>query len=297
MMRKGSFVDSQRQTQHIVIVSLATMKFPTFLSLLSFAVIENAQSFSVMPVCRLSNKRMQTLINMSEEPNAEIKFSSPEEKEKVVGNLVQDDEWNGLGMELADTIRMAIASDIKQKTADFIGKEDYNVGDVSKEIDTRVKDELARMRGKEKYELGDFIMAMDEMSKTMTEELTGKPYESGDLSKEIDTRVKSAAAKFCGKDSYEFGDLSATIDERVKNRVSEFTGKGEYEFGDIAREVESRRQEWAKEFLGEEAAANYEFGDLTKQALSKFTGKDDYQFGDVTKKLFGNLFAGKKKSE
>lgn len=49
-----------------------------------------------------------------------------------------------------------------------------------------------------------------------------------------------------------------------------------------------------KDFLGEEAAANYQFGDTTKKVLSKFTGKDDYQFGDVSKKLFGDLF-GKKK--
>ena len=170
------------------------------------------------------------------------------------------------------------------------------VGDIAKEIDNRVKTEVANMRGKEEYELGDFVTAMDEMSKSMTEELTGKPYEAGDLSIEIDRRVKSAVADFCGKDEYAFGDLSTEIDRRVKDRVSAFTGRDEYEFGDIAREIESRRQEWAKDFLGEEAAANYQFGDLTKKAISNLTGKDDYEFGDLTKKFVGNLF-GKKKKE
>ena len=107
------------------------------------------------------------------------------------------------------------------------------LGDISKEIDDRVKTEVAKVRGKDDYELGDFVLAMDEMSKSMTEDLTGKPYEAGDLSKEIDTRVKSAVADFCGKDAYEFGDLSTEIDKRVKTRVAEFTNKENYEFGDM----------------------------------------------------------------
>jgi hypothetical protein len=67
----------------------------------------------------------------------------------------------------------------------------------------------------------------------MIEDLTGKPYEAGNLSSELDRRVKSAVADFCGKDEYELGDLSWEIDNRVKNRVGEFTGKEDYEFGDI----------------------------------------------------------------
>ena len=66
------------------------------------------------------------------------------------------------------------------------------------------------------------------------------------------------------------------------------------QFGDISREIENRRKAWVKDYLGEEAAKNYQFGDITKKALSQFTGKDDYQFGDATKKILGDLF-GKKK--
>ena len=51
-------------------------------------------------------------------------------------------------------------------------------------------------------------MAMDEMSKKMTEDLTGKPYEPGDLGIELDKRVKSSVASFAGKDEYELGDLT-----------------------------------------------------------------------------------------
>lgn len=74
------------------------------------------------------------------------------------------------------------------------------------------------MRGKDSYELGDFVTAMDEMAKNMTENLTGKPYESGDLSIELDKRIKKAVAGFCGKDEYKFGDLSREISTRVQVR-------------------------------------------------------------------------------
>lgn len=60
---------------------------------------------------------------------------------------------------------------------------------------------------------------MDEMAKDMTEELTGKDYEPGDLSVELDKRIKNAVAKFCGKEEYEFGDLSREVASRVKVRT------------------------------------------------------------------------------
>ena len=60
----------------------------------------------------------------------------------------------------------------------------------------------------------------------MVEDLTGKPYQVGDLTTEVDARIKSAVANFCGKEEYVVGSLSAEIDRRVKNRVAEFTGMG-----------------------------------------------------------------------
>ena len=42
--------------------------------------------------------------------------------------------------------------------------------------------------------------------------------EFGDLSVELDTRIKSSVASFCGKESYEFGDLSKEIGARVSTR-------------------------------------------------------------------------------
>jgi hypothetical protein len=228
----------------------------------------------------------------SDSPDAEvIEFASDEAKKEAVGNLVEEDEWGGLTLELSELIRLSVIEDLKKNTKEFLGKDDYKIGDISKEIDVRVKTEVTKLRGKEdgEYELGDLVLAMDKMSKEMTEGLTGKPYEAGDLSLELDTRIKGAVASYCGKETYEVGDLTNAVTSRVSSRVEEFTGTGKpYEFGDVTNEV------WVQDLLGAEAAENYQFGDITKKAMENFTGKD-YEFGDVSKKLFGNLFGGKKK--
>jgi hypothetical protein len=218
-----------------------------------------------------------------------IPFETEEEQAVAVGNLVADDEWAGLSMELSDIIRKAVVEDLKSNARDFLGKDTYQVGDVSKEIDARVKSEVARLRNKDNYELGDFVLAVDEMSKNMTEQLTGKPYETGDLSIELDKRIKRAVAEFCGADEYKFGMLTTEITKRVDERVSDLLGKS-YEFGDISRAVENRRKQWVKDFLGDEAAENYQFGDITKKFINGYTGKSEYKFGDLSKKVFGKLF-------
>lgn len=217
-----------------------------------------------------------------------------QEQKEAIGNLVADDEWAGVTMELGELIKRAVIEDIKAKGREFLGKDEYKVGDLSKEIDARVKQGVADIRGKPEYEVGDLVITLDEMSKNMTEQLTGKPYEVGDLSIELDRRVKKAVANYIGKEEYEAGDLTRAVAEKVNLRVDELLAN--YEFGDITREINRRRKEWVKNFLGEEAAANYQFGDISKKFATMITGKDEYQFGDVSKKLLGNLF-GKKETK
>eukprot|EP00980_Cylindrotheca_fusiformis_P010827 scaffold2447_cov110-Cylindrotheca_fusiformis.AAC.9 len=284
-----------------------------FLESHSFSVLPKSTTTKTASVSHCSNTEQQRrhvawipLHSTSAEGGGEVEKEkvvddiqnwTPEEKKKAVGNLVADDEWEGLGMELTELVRVAVLEDLKQNARNFLGKDDYKIGDISKKIDDRVKTEVAKVRNKDDYELGDFVMAMDEMSKSLTEDLTGKPYEAGDLSIELDRRVKATVAQFCGKEEYEFGDLTKEIDNRVKSRVADFTGKEDYEFGDITKEIGKRRKAWVKDFLGEEAAENYQFGDVTKKAITSFTGKDDYQFGDITKKIAGNLFGPRKGKE
>lgn len=49
-------------------------------------------------------------------------------EEEEVGNLVADDEWMGLTMELAELLRVAVIEDVKKTTRDFTGKDQYKVG-------------------------------------------------------------------------------------------------------------------------------------------------------------------------
>lgn len=76
-----------------------------------------------------------------------------EQKKQVVGNLVADDEWMGLTMELSELVRLSIVEDMKKNAREFLDSDDYKVGDLSKQVDSRVKSAVASMRGKDKYEL------------------------------------------------------------------------------------------------------------------------------------------------
>jgi len=232
-------------------------------------------SRSVTPHC--SSRSFLSPLQSSPEPTNEAPSGDDEapalpavvltaEEEERVGNLVADEEWVGLSMELADVVRTAVVEDLKKNSRDFIGKDEYAVGDFSKEIDKRVKEEVAKMREKDDYELGDLSVLLDAKVKEMVCELSGNDeYEFGDLSVEIDQRMKESVAQFCGKDDYQFGDLSKEMSKRTTEGVANFTGK-----------------------------ADYKFGDITTTAFKNYTGKDEYEFGDVTKKLMGNLFSGRK---
>jgi hypothetical protein len=281
-------------------VVLILMSFPNVTR--SF-IIASSQSQNVLtPISRV--RRYDPFFTSSDDENvvdAEFVTESSsmvvpdtiQEQKQEIGNLVADDEWAGVTMELGELVKRAVIEDIKAKGREFLGKDDYKVGDLSKEIDARVKQGVADIRGKPEYEVGDLVITLDEMSKNMTEQLTGKPYEVGDLSKELDRRVKKSVANYIGKDEYEAGDLTRAVAEKVNVRVDELFAN--YEFGDITREINRRRKEWVKNFLGEEAAANYLFGDISKKFATMITGKDEYQFGDVSKKLLGDLF-GKKET-
>lgn len=171
---------------------------------------------SVRPVHRLAPGRSSVAM-AADEPSSEQALSAAE-----IGNLVADDEYLGLTMELTELVRIAIREEMKAKLRDFIGADDYKVGDISKELDGRIKSEVARLRGKETYELGDLSVALDTFAKEEVTRLTGKDgYEFGDLSVEIDKRVKEAVGKFTGKGTYTPGDLQAEIRRRVAQRVVE----------------------------------------------------------------------------
>ena len=137
--------------------------------------IDNSAAFSVIsiPSRSITNQigssarfhprtTSSTVIYSSDGDDAASKEpTTEEEKADAVGNLVENDEWEGLTMELSEIIQTAVVEDIKKNARDFIGKDEYQVGDITKEIDSRVKSEIATLRGNEEYELGDLIVVMD----------------------------------------------------------------------------------------------------------------------------------------
>ncbi|KOO27505.1 had-superfamily subfamily iia [Chrysochromulina tobinii] len=121
-------------------------------------------------------------------------------EDEKIGNVVENDEWLGLATELAIVFQSAVRESINANVADFIGKDDYKLGDVSKEADARIKGMVADLRGKDEYELGYLSIALDTLVKEEVWKMTGKEkYEFGDLSTVLDTRVKRTVADFCGK--------------------------------------------------------------------------------------------------
>ena len=298
------------------------------------SVCQHKKGSGMVKDCCIKNfnafRLQQASSSATDKNEDEKKIEANEEK---LGNLVADDEWLGLTMELTELVRLAIVEDVKKQTRDFIGKDNYKVstpryiiyvlvvqknqgrirltfleflfllrgqlnkiGDIAKEIDKRVKEEIALFRNKDEYELGDLSIALDKISKDLTCQLTGKDeYEFGDLSREIDSRVKAAVCKFCNK------------------------GEGEtYQVGDLSREVDRRVKSTIADFTSKGTYEfgdvsreinrrrelwvkeylgkdDYQFGDITKKAITEFTGKENYEFGDISRKLLDNVFGKRKK--
>jgi len=183
---------------------------------------------------------------------------------------------------------------------------------------------INKLTGKDQYEFGDLSKWMDSKMKEKACELTGKDtYEFGDVARFVDSRVKEEVCKLTGKKKYEFGDVTREIARRVKEgdistedlslllRALLAFGSGltpvahilpvkmlldvltlnlELEMGNrasellresIANELDRRAK---KAILGRE---EYKLGDITREQLQKsitsITGKTEYEFGDLSR--------------
>jgi hypothetical protein len=97
-----------------------------------------------------TRKKNEVVIDVVASDKSSRIVLSKKEKEEQVSNLVANDKWEGLGMELLELVQVASIQDLKQNTRDFLGKDDYKIGDLSKEIDSRVKNKVALLCGKDK---------------------------------------------------------------------------------------------------------------------------------------------------
>lgn len=114
-------------------------------------VSASTKQVSSLPQRRLSATPEEPLNDDSSD--TEQQQAAYEVEQKRVGNLIADEEWAGITMELAEIIKTAVVEDLKKNSRDFLGKDEYAVGDFSKEVDKRVKAEVAKIREKDNYEV------------------------------------------------------------------------------------------------------------------------------------------------
>ena len=92
------------------------------------SVCQHKKGSGMVKDCCIKNfnafRLQQASSSATDKNEDEKKIEANEEK---LGNLVADDEWLGLTMELTELVRLAIVEDVKKQTRDFIGKDNYKV--------------------------------------------------------------------------------------------------------------------------------------------------------------------------
>ena len=85
---------------------------------------------SIRTVCSLSTyKHPHTFLTLYSSPDESSDVETVEaivlsaEEEKELGNLVANEEWSGLSMELTEVIATAVVEDLKKNSRDFLGEE------------------------------------------------------------------------------------------------------------------------------------------------------------------------------
>mmetsp|Transcript_115610 Transcript_115610/g.326831 ORF Transcript_115610/g.326831 Transcript_115610/m.326831 type:complete len:287 (-) Transcript_115610:102-962(-) len=79
-----------------------------------------------------------------------------------------------------------MAEGTKEAVSAFTGKEEYELGDITKEADKRAKAAIATLLGKEEYQFGD-------------------------ISRAAAAKAMDAVTSFTGKKDYQFGDVTKTL--------------------------------------------------------------------------------------
>ena len=192
-------------------------------------------------------------------------------QQEYVQNMVTDDEWNGVTVQLQNLVSSQIVEDVKAKAHDFLNMDrTHKLRNIAEKVHQRVLEEVETMRANN-VKVDEFSRSVATTTKTLTEEFTGKAYEMGELSKDIDTKIKKSVATYVGKEEYETGDLSRAIADKAKTVAEEL--QANHKVQEIARVVNERRIQWITDILGEEAAKDYKFGDISKKFAMQYTGK------------------------
>ena len=99
-----------------------------FLAILAIS----ADAFGILSYHRrYATFRNPNQLFLSDDSSVDTESATKPTKEQVeerIGNLVADDEWMGLTMELTELVRVAIIEDVKKNAREFTGRDDYKVG-------------------------------------------------------------------------------------------------------------------------------------------------------------------------
>jgi len=153
-------------------------------------------------------------------------------------------------------LREAVSTSVANSLREYVGKEDYDINDVTAKVQEEVSDAVSGLEN---------VYLTKEAAEAAPEGT--EPIIIGEV----------------------VGPVVGQVKEGTKEAVLAFTGKEEYKFGDISKEAAARAKTAMANLMGSE---EYQFGDVTKAAMNKaydavtsFTGKEDYKFGDVTKTI------------
>lgn len=190
----------------------------------SFVVVPPTTSTTSRPPSFSSLCATDNNSNDNKKPSGSQQEAATPAPAEAVATLVDDDEWNGVTMELTSAVSKTVISSLRRHAKDFLGgKEEYHVGDITREIDTRMKNAVANLRGKENYEIGDLVAYVTEKSIAVAEQKTGAKLDKyKEISDSIDKQVKTTVASYVGEENYKSGALAKAVATKVKTRVADF---------------------------------------------------------------------------
>ena len=124
----------------------------TRLSLLAILAV-GVDAFGVLSYHRrYATFRAPNQLFLSEDPQIDTEAElSKEQVERQIGNLVADDEWMGLTMELTELVRVAIIEDVKKNAREFTGKDEYKVGTCVYKHDLNHNDFFLNIRRNQRF--------------------------------------------------------------------------------------------------------------------------------------------------
>jgi len=168
-----------------------------------------------------------------------------------------------------------------------------DAGALVERIKARAIADTRTLTGKDQYEVGDISRAVaSSLRRELSARLSSGEWDLEDLSLLLRT-VLLLGAKV--SPAARLLPVQALIQAYSAQLASEL---GERTVAEVVNRLQSKLYEGASSAVGSYTGKEkYELGDITKKAVADLTGKDvgQYQFGDITRTIAGKFFGGDEK--